>query len=183
MIILHILSLIFAFLTIIVWIYFRLKRKYQYTRERYAFFSSALIFNLAIFALSTIQGDTIEITLINYILKYFNYPLIENYNINFKDKLLIIFLIIFLAIWFYYIYKHWSLNISNYQYEQNKLAKEGQYLIDALYTLRNWDSIHIYTPQDTPNEDLNIKEAEIQKLAWHVQVAELLTLYSNQYKI
>ena len=183
MIILHILSLIFAFLTIIVWIYFRLKRKYQYTRERYAFFSSALIFNLAVYALSIIQGEPVEITLINYILKFFEYPTIENYNFGFKDKLLIIFFIIILAIWFCYIYKNWSLNISNYQYEQNKLAKEGQYLTDALYTLRNWDSIYTYTPQDTPNDELNIKEAEIEKKAWHVQVAELLTLYSNQYKI
>ncbi|MBR5851391.1 MAG: hypothetical protein IKY73_02590 [Bacteroidaceae bacterium] len=109
--------------------------------------------------------------------------MIENFNLDFKDKILFFCFIIFFAIYCNNIYNKWTSNISNRQHEHTKLAKEAHYLIDAWYVLRNWDSVQIYNPLNVQSEELNIKEPEVQTLTWHIQVAELYTLYSNQYKI
>lgn len=183
MIFLNILSLFFTLVIACVWIFFKYWRRNKYTRERYAFFSSALITNLSIFAISNIYGEPLVITIINYILGCFDRPLIEQNVLGLSDRLLILMILGILSYYFYNVFTKWNTSISVRQHELTELSKETLFLFEAWYAFRNWNSLQVYKSQDLQNVQLNVKEAVIQHLAWHEQVAELLTLYSNQYII
>ena len=183
MIFLNILSLLISLVVVCVWIFFKYRRRNKYTRERYAFFSSALIFNLALFTISNIYGDFIVIKVINYILEYFNKPLIEVQELGFSDRALVILIFCGFAYYLYRIYVNWNTTISVRQHQLTELSQETLYLFEAWYALTHWSSLQLYDSQDFQNERMNIKEGTILPLAWHVQVAELLSLYSKQYFI
>lgn len=183
MIILNILSFILIIVIICVWFFFKYWRRNKYTRERYAFFSSALIFNICIFAITTIYGESLVITILNYILGYFNQPLIEKYVLSFSDRALVILIIGIFAYYLHNIYTKWNASISLRQHELTECLKDTHYLLEAWYALTHWNNLQIYNSQELQKEQFNIKEAKIQRLSWHEQVAELLTLYSNQYFI
>ena len=180
MIFLNILSLLISLVVVCAWIFYKFWRRNKYTRERYAFFSSALILNLALFAISTIYGEPFIITVINYILGIFSQPLIEANALDFSDRALIILILFVVAYYFYNIYTKWNNPISVRQHQLNEFSRESIYLLEAYYAITHWNDLQVYNSQELQNEKMNIKEAPIQRLAWHEQVAELLTLSSSQ---
>lgn len=179
----QVISLFFIILIGGIWVFFKIWRRNKYTRERYAFFSSVLVLNLFVFAISQIYSEPIFITLINYALKYFNKPIIDGFQLGFSDKLLILIGCGLVAYYFYKLYEKWNLPTSVRQHELSTLVQETNYFNEALYAITHWDTLQIYDSQNLLNEKLNIRETEIQYLTWHVQVAELLTLHSKQYHI
>lgn len=180
MIFLNILSLLISLVVVCAWIFYKFWRRNKYTRERYAFFSSALILNLALFAISTIYSEPFIITVINYILGIFNQRLIEANALDFSDRALIILILFVVAYYFYNIYAKWNAPISERQHHLTEFSQESLYLIEAWYAMTHWNSLQVYNSQELKNEKMNIKETPIQRLAWHEQVAELLTLSSSQ---
>lgn len=179
----QILSLFVAVITIGIWAFFKIWKRNKYTRERYAFFSSVLVVNLFVFSISQIYSEPIFITFINYALEYFDKPIIEGFQLGFSDKILILVGCGLIAYYFYKLYEKWNLPTSARQHELSTLAQETNYFNEAWFAITHWNTLQLYNFQDLLNEKLDIRETEIQHLAWHVQVAELLALYSKQYHI
>ena len=179
----QILSLFVAVITIGIWAFFKIWKRNKYTRERYAFFSSVLVVNLFVFSIYQIYSEPIFITFINYALEYFDKPIIEGFQLGFSDKLLIWIVYVWIVYYFYKLYEKWNLPTSARQHELSMLSQETNYLNEAWFAITHWNTLQLYNSQDLLNEKLDIRETEIQHLTWHVQVAELLALYSKQYHI
>jgi hypothetical protein len=162
-----------------------LRRKF--VRERFAFFATATICSLcSACILPLLNGESI----VSITLKSLDYQFDLNINLGQSDAVSQTILIIMIAfvIWMAHsIHKNWDGAISKRHYENKKYNRPESGLIEEalvliMHKLKNDEELKPFSSDDEKKEKILI-EVQDEKIAWHEQVADLLMLYSKQYKI
>ncbi|MGX7653504.1 NACHT domain-containing protein [Shewanella putrefaciens] len=170
--------------SIILYIIFKRKK---YTRERYAFFATGLIFTYTITVLTHLIFD---ISLFQILLMLYNQLPFENITIpttSWSDKVWSVFLLIILCVFILSIFYTWGDkgNVSKLDRSMKDVREDLSFLRAALIGM-NPARIDI-ADKDISKTDIDKKNFELNYLDldrdWPSETKELLNMYSNQYKI
>ena len=175
------LVIILALVLINLYIYFRRKK---FTRERFAFFSSLLLFSFAGTVLSHIFADK---SLIRIIAEFYNLlPVtdIEIHSTSWSDKLWSIIILIILAMFFKAVISEWDGAKSKYDL-QLAAQKRDLNLYQTIIRGASLRKIDQQSEDDFISESNKSRQLDYldDDLDWHTEVKELLKMSSRQYKI
>lgn len=163
----------------IIW---RIKKR-PFTRERFAFFGVTSLITLITFIIPYLFGNNYLILLLNKLTNYlFNFSF-EVGVPDFSDKILMFLIIVFVGFFILRIFKNWHGKISLRQFELEKLREKASIIKDLKAFFNENEKLREFSPHKDETIRFDIKEPVIESIAWHVQVYDLLTLSSNQYKI
>ena len=169
---------------LIYWTYFNLFKK-KYTRERYAFLSTKLLFSLLVFIVPYLWGENIVILLLNYILEFFEQTTISSETITIYDKFIALVIIVLFYLHIRSTFNNWNGNVSNRQYKLDLNHISTTFLSEANYYRQNKNNtdVKIYNPEEDNSIDKIFPTSELPQIPWNNQVADLLVLNSKKYKI
>lgn len=182
--IIYIVALVVSLLSlgaIVFWYFFRRR----YTRERFAFLTFLTIASLALTFVSVLiaGGDIIQLLVsIIYDLIGQSPPIVSP---TWSDKILALIAIISLMYLAVTLHKNWKGQISTDEYERSLIGVTPSILSGTVAVIRHIkikEDFEIYSPNEKRHEEeLFIAPEEVK--AWHLRVAKLLSLISQQYHI
>lgn len=165
-------------ISLIAYIYWKFWKK-NYTRERFIFINTARFFVLASLILPTVIGGSpwLPIEIAHHIM---GTPSLAP---SFVDRLLALIFLVLIAIYIIYIFKTWDGIKSIRQSEEEKTRERGSILRDLIAIIKK--DLNLKTAQYHNNKEssFDLPNPTNETLSWRIQVAELLKLHSNQYKI
>lgn len=161
------------------WLY----KKIDYTRERFTFFSLQTIASLIILFTPTIFGSNAWFKLISFLsIEFFNKPLNLG-NPDFSDRFLALIIITGVIAVVIYFHRNWSGQKSVLQTEQEKRKEQASIIKDVYAIIKRDKNLRPFNSALDETVFFEINAHKFNQLPWHIQVAELLVLASNQYKI
>lgn len=182
----HYLGIIVIFFLILT-LYIRYKKK-KYTRERYAFFATGLIFT---YSLTVVSHFLTDISLLKILFLLYNNLPLDNIPISdssWTDKLWSFFILSILCMFVFLIFENW--------HEDGKISKKDNMMRDINEDLSFLQAAFIgmkLSKIDTIDLDknekslLNKSEFELtfldQPRDWASEVRDLLQMYSIQYSV
>jgi len=174
------LSCILIIVIVVQWLIWKYRRR-PFTRERFAFIGLGLLVSMAIYIIPYILGSNIFFDLLNIIsTKFFEYP-IKVHTPDFSDKFMVATLYIFTGIIYLRVFNNWKWKKSLHQHELEKLNAHTGIIKEALACYGEPEKLQLYNPKNDTEISFNLAEPEVESIAWHNQVFELLSLTSSQY--
>ncbi|MFC1714667.1 NACHT domain-containing protein [Candidatus Poribacteria bacterium] len=159
----------------------------RYTREKYAFVATAMIVSLFTSCfLPMLRSDsilTISIKIINHFVEQ-DLPFGE--KASFSSQILVSLAFFGVIVLVYKMHKNWSVSngaISVRQQESERLSQKDGWVDDLIALIRDRENLRTYISEEDEESDSVLRKVDEEELAWYAQVAELLSLISNQYKI
>lgn len=158
----------------------------QYTRERFAFCSTASLIALASAMITSFLAST---TILNVAMSFVNSAFNLNISIGSPDwtgQILSVIVFISILSLIYAIHAKWDGVKSVRQADLERLHEQTGLLSDTIAQLKSFVGVYPIVPAKLTNKDQGVDiflKEEIKSRPWHVHVAELFTLTSKQYKI
>jgi len=174
-------SIFLIILFIIQWVKWKL-RKIPYTRERFAFSGVIILASLIIYLIPFLFGNNLLLELINILSTNFGNPIIIS-KPGLSDKILAFIFVSSVGYLIIYIFKNWKGKISIHQYELEKQREATNLISEFKIYFEGKEKLREFNPEIDVKNSFLLKEPEIESIAWHDQVYDLLTLSSSQYKI
>jgi len=161
-----------------------MKLNRKHTRERFAFFAVSSIIMLTITVLGPLLKSTTLFNLvINIINSIFNINIPTN-ETGLTEYILSIIIVIIISKFILSIYKNWEGDIKSVRQQRNEPSKIQQDFLLQLYDfLYQEKKIDIYKPDENGINDSMMHRIDQKINPWYVELSELLTLRSKQYKI
>ncbi|MCX2454165.1 hypothetical protein OQX61_23040 [Pedobacter sp. PLR] len=158
----------------------------KYTRERFAFTGATIISALVItIFLQIYSAEGYLAAVINFSNATFKTN-IQTYQTDIKDHMLTIILMWFVVYYILQVYKNWNGPISEYTHEKNRFnlpsSLREEALLQLLAIFKKKKLIRYKDNSGIQNHSI-FTGADQEKLPWHVNVHELLTFSSDQYKL
>lgn len=173
------------FITLVVIVLYLIFRKKNYSRERFAFFSTLLIFS---FGSTVFTHIVFDYSLINIISILFNELPLDNIEIqstSWSDKIWSVIILFMLIAFVISIFDKWRDDGSLSSEDQKLLAvnKDLSFYHAALYGMK-LGAIPLASPDDSVVEKEKYELYHLDRtLDWHSEVRDLLNMSSQQYKI
>ncbi|HBH47636.1 MAG TPA: hypothetical protein DDX98_03300 [Bacteroidales bacterium] len=175
--------LFFGFLIfLILAFYIYIKRK-KYTRERYIFFATLMLFNYFLLVVAHILLDKSLIYLLINTINLFPTIELPIQQTSWSDKMWSVLIGLILIIYVYMVFTDWNGNRSKNDALLKKQKRElGLYkaFIDGM----PFKKLEIADVNEIENKKKNLDLYSLDdNLSWHVEVKELLTMTSKQFKL
>ncbi|MGE8428003.1 MAG: NACHT domain-containing protein [Sphingobacterium sp.] len=158
----------------------------KYTRERFAFVSvGAISVFITTVLLQIYSSEGYVSAFVNFSNAAFDTKF-ETYKTDFRDHLLTIILLIVFIYFVLHVFKNWNGPISHKTFEKNKYSVPSNILDEAafqLISLLKNDRVTPYIEDQNGNLNSIFINHDISKLPWHINVHQLLTYSSDQFKI
>lgn len=158
-------------------------RKKPLTRERFAFFGVTILSSLFIFIVPYLLGDNVLLEIANAFTKFFFHISIDISKPSFSDKILFLLTITFFGWIILRIFNNWNGVKSLRQFELEIRNERTTIISEVIAFFKENEKLLEYKPTKDETINFRLQETTIDKIAWHVQVHDLLTLSSKQYKI
>jgi hypothetical protein len=179
----YLIILVFV-IAICFYVYWRITKR-SYTRERFAFISSANSLSLISLMIPVIFGNN---DLLNVGIDIFNQ--ITNKNIKqiqdlqFSARMLGAGIILAYLYFSYKIYTNWSGHVSIRQHNQELEKDDYSFLGDLIanFNAKERKFLRVFIPSEEQIK-FDIEFPKEENLPWHIKAAQLLILSSIQYKI
>jgi len=156
----------------------------RYTRERFAFTSMTLMVSTVLVVIGQIYSSQGYISALLRTSHLVMDTKVSTYQTDWKDHLLTIFLMTLLANYLLKLYKHWDGPISVETKEKLRFNQPTPMMEEAYRQLVNIFSgkkLEAYVAAENIGNHNVFSSNDQNKLPWHVNVCELLTLSSDQY--
>ncbi len=164
-----------------LYIYFRRKK---YTRERFIFFSTLMIFSFAATVLTHIFADK---SVVRLVAEVYNFLPVESISIqatSWSDKLWSVFVFVILVVFISLIINGWDGAKSKFDLQQ-ELQKRDLKLYQSFIKGGSFRRIEQYFEEDFDSIKQNDQRLDYldEDLDWHTEVKEILKMSSKQFKI
>lgn len=179
-------TVVFALIALGTWLYWKFKKQ-TYTRERFAFTGLAALLTAITAVLPLALGSAMWAKVFNLILELFG----SDSRLPLDPPGVTEAILAFLLSWLVYsfvikIFNNWNRHgkpVSVRHHKQDVLNEQASIISDLTALLLKKEGIEVFREDAKQRYKINIEPALQEVRAWHEQVAELLEITSNQYRI
>jgi hypothetical protein len=176
---------VLVIVALLAWLYWILKHKELYTREKFSFAALASLCALATTTMATLSHkETPWGALMNLIREASGLPA-QPEPPRLADHCLMVVVLGIVCAFILRMHQQWSGAISARQFEKKKYHEPSPLYIEAVEEVRRIlkrQPQHIYA-QDDSQQFVSVLEPTGEPLAWHIQARDLLSLRSPSFEI
>lgn len=173
---------------IILYVYFRFRKKY--TRERFIFSHSFSFLGLVSFYIKVLVTSSFSVDLLNLAIEKLTGNPVNLGEVDTVDKILALIPILAYGLFIRSIFQSWDGSrkpISQRQAKEEEVnaspSMPKDYYVAMMALFKENELLQTYTKTDEHLKGFDVATAVGENLPWEQQAAELLNLYSTQYTI